>query len=219
MIYEVQQNAKTLQKSILYQVKVKEINQQSIYKYCDKDKCNYLCKIGCPNFKRKWSCPPNAPSYIEFAKEFNYLTVIILSTQLRQFSYIENDYLKIKAANVILKSRIDKALRQIISKDLKYISTGSCRLCKSCNYKKGLPCKHPDIMTYSYEALGVNVQDMVHDVFDYQLLWYKKGYLPEYTSVVTGVLSKTPFNAQIAVNALEELSLSKGVLKRRNVMK
>lgn len=64
------------------------------------------------------------------------------------------------------------------------------------NIKNGLidkklnePCAHPDIRTFSYEALGVNVSSMVHDIFGIDLLWYAKGSLPLYTCVVAGLLS------------------------------
>lgn len=43
--------------------------------------------------------------------------------------------------------------------------------------------------TVSYEALGVNVSSMVHDIFGIDLLWYAKGSLPLYTCVVAGLLS------------------------------
>ena len=91
--------------------------------------------------------------------------------------------------NSILKSRIDKVLRACKDDDEKYISTGSCRLCKPCHKKLNEPCAHPDIRTFSYEALGVNVSSMVHDIFGIDLLWYAKGSLPLYTCVVAGLLS------------------------------
>ena len=63
------------------------------------------------------------------------------------------------------------------------------RLCKPCHKKLNEPCAHPDIRTFSYEALGVNVSSMVHDIFGIDLLWYAKGSLPLYTCVVAGLLS------------------------------
>ncbi len=73
--------------------------------------------------------------------------------------------------------------------EVPYWSTGSCRLCKPCHKKLNEPCAHPDIRTFSYEALGVNVSSMVHDIFGIDLLWYAKGSLPLYTCVVAGLLS------------------------------
>jgi predicted metal-binding protein len=105
-----------------------------------------------------------------------------------QFAYIENDYLKIKAANSILKSRADRFLR-FMAWHGKYISTGSCRLCKPCKCRMNQPCAHPETMTYSFESLGVDVGALIHEYFSKPLLWYKPGCLPEYTSVVCGLLT------------------------------
>ena len=145
--------------------------------------------IGCPNYSSKWSCPPYSPAYKDFSKNYQKLCVVLLGLDMSSLDYIKQDYLKIKAANSILKSRIDKVLRACKDDDEKYISTGSCRLCKPCHKKLNEPCAHPDIRTFSYEALGVNVSSMVHDIFGIDLLWYAKGSLPLYTCVVAGLLS------------------------------
>lgn len=169
-----------------------------LLKYQNKQKFDLLCEKGCPNYNKKWSCPPLSPSYSKFISKYENIMVIVISTKLDQFSYIKNDYLKVKAANTIMKSRIDKALRSFISDDCYYISTGSCRMCRPCKRKLNQPCAHPDIMTYSFEALGINVSEMVSDLFDFELKWYKKKALPEYTSVVAGLI----FNGGIDVELL-----------------
>lgn len=171
-----------------------------LLKYQNKQKFDLLCEKGCPNYNKKWSCPPLSPSYSKFISKYENIMVIVISTKLDQFSYIKNDYLKVKAANTIMKSRIDKALRSFISDDCYYISTGSCRMCRPCKRKLNQPCAHPDIMTYSFEALGINVSEMVSDLFDFELKWYKKKALPEYTSVVAGLI----FNGSIDVELLLE---------------
>lgn len=186
---------------------------ETVLKYNEREKFRFLCEMGCLNYMNKWSCPPFSPSFERYASSFNYLTVYLMSIDLAQLSYIKNDYLKVKAANVIMKSRIDRTVRYFLqlNNQTKYITTGSCRHCKPCNCKKGLPCKHPELLTFSFEALGINVQDMVQNLFGISLLWYKKGYLPEYTAVVTGILSKTPFDANIIVDALEDVNVNEKV--------
>lgn len=157
-------------------------------KYEDKTKFDLLCKNGCPNFEKKWSCPPFAPLYSNFTSKYKKILLIVITTELNQFSYIKNDYLKIKAANTIMKSRIDRYLRNHISDDTYYISTGSCRMCKPCKCKLYQPCAHPKTKTFSFEALGIDVSQMINDVFGFELQWYKKGFLPQFTSVVAGYL-------------------------------
>lgn len=172
-----------------YTIEIVEVNPLLLSDLCDKNKFDSLCKCGCPNFQRKWSCPPYAPAFSDFVSKWEHLYVIFMHTEMEQFFYIKNDYLKIKAANSLLKSRADKFLRQMAKRYGHYITTGSCRLCKPCKCKNGIPCAHPDSMTYSFEAMGVDVGKVVDEYFQKSLIWYKSRQLPKYTSVVCGLLT------------------------------
>jgi len=55
-------------------------------------------------------------------------------------------------------------------------------------------------MTYSFEAMGVNVGSLVDEFFQKPLLWYSQNNLPEYTSVVCGLLT----NLKITENNLRD---------------
>lgn len=177
-----------------------------IMRFEDKKHFDKKCMEGCMNYGKKWSCPPYSPTYSSFVKDYNYIEIYMLCMELDQFSYIKQDYLKVKAANSILKSRIDKALREVINENMFYISTGSCRLCKSCNKKSGKVCAHPNLHTYSFEALGINVSNLTKDIFDKELLWYRKGYLPNYTSVVAGLLKKDRIKNSRVLEVLDLLN-------------
>lgn len=198
--------AKTPKDNIKYSIQVETTTVKSIQKYINVDLFNECCKTGCKNYGMKWSCPPYAPRYENYTKKYRLINVIILQLDLSQFTYIKNDYLKVKAANSILKSRIDKTLRSFKSLERHYISTGSCRLCKTCKRKINLPCSHPQLMTYSFEALGINVSLLVQDLFDTTLLWYSKHNLPKYTSVVAGLLCNEEIDQKIIINKLMELN-------------
>ena len=172
-----------------YAIEIVAVNPLLILDCCDKNKFDSLCKCGCPNFQRKWSCPPYAPAFSDFVSKWERLYVIFMHTDMAQFFYIKNDYLKIKAANSLLKSRADKFLRRMAKRYGHYISTGSCRLCKPCKCKTEIPCAHPELMTYSFEAMGVDVGKLVNLYFQKSLLWYKSRQLPECTAVVCGLLT------------------------------
>lgn len=176
-------------------------------KYVDKEKFDKLCQSGCTNFQRKWSCPPYAPLFTDFAADWEKLFVVAMYTDMSQFSYIKNDYLKIRAANSILKSRADKFLRCMAAKYGRWISTGSCRLCKPCKCKTGHPCAHPEIMAYSFEAMGVDVGKLCEEQLQKPLLWYKPHCLPEYTAVVCGLLAN-------AENTVEDLRVEYEIFYR-----
>lgn len=200
---EIFLSAKTPTCIIQYSMQTIDTAALSLRKYQDISTLHDCCKSGCQNFGKKWSCPPFSPQYEEFIRNYKYIKVILLKAELTQFSYIKNDYLKIKAANTILKSRIDKTLRYYKSSDINYISTGSCRLCKKCKRKDNLPCAHPELMSYSFESLGINVCRLTEDLFDTELLWYSKNNLPQYTCVVAGLLSNYKFCSGQIVEVIE----------------
>lgn len=192
--------AKTDSAQISYQVEICSVTPAACAAYMDQERFRSLCEDGCPNYGRKWSCPPYAPLFTDFTAKWKYLYVLFLHTDMSNFAYIKNDYLKIKAANNILKSRADRFIRRMAGLHGSSISTGSCRLCKPCKCKQDLPCAHPDIMTYSFEALGIHVGRMVEDCFHKPLLWYRRHALPEYTSVVCGILT----SERLSMEYLEE---------------
>ena len=179
-----------------YTAEIYLVNPRVFDAYVDKAKFNKLCANGCPNYARKWSCPPFSPSFQEFAAGWDSLFVLYLRIGMDQFAYIKNDYLKIKAANSILKSRADRFLRKMAEQYGRFISTGSCRLCKPCKCKMNASCAHPEKMTYSFEALGLDVNALVNRCFQKPLLWYKPHSLPAYTSVVCGLLTNKPLSIE-----------------------
>lgn len=182
-------NATSKSATIQYTVEICATDSNACIFYENKTKFDNLCRYGCPNFSYKWSCPPYAPRYEDFVSKWKNLYIIFMHVDMAQFVYIQNDYLKIKAANSMLKSRADQFIREMAKLHGGCISTGSCRRCKPCKCKTNMPCAHPELMTYSYEALGIDVGQMIEGYFQKPLLWYKKHCLPRYTSVVCGILT------------------------------
>jgi len=181
--------AKTPSVDLNYIVSIVEVTSDKLIELEDKIKFDAMCASGCPNYNKKWSCPPFAPTYRHFTAGWKYQYICYMQIKIDQFMYIKNDHLKIRVANNILKSKADKYFRKIASKYGKYISTGSCRFCRPCKCKIGQPCANPERKTYSYEAMGIDVSALVEKYFNNKLLWYKQGQLPEYTSTVCGLLS------------------------------
>lgn len=177
----------------------------TLTKYFEGERLAETCKKGCPNYGMKWSCPPFAVPFSNLAKRYTYAFLLIFSTEMKYYEDIKNKYLAVKAANVTLKSTIEKSTRdlEIVTKGYTLLS-GSCRLCKPCYCKMGKPCKHPDRMRYSMEATGLNVQRLSLDFLEHELLWYKDKTLPRYTSAVTLVLYNEDFTIENMARLLEE---------------
>ena len=58
------------------------------------------------------------------------------------------------------------------------------------------------MIPFSFEALGIDVGSMTLELFGHRLLWYKKGSVPEYTTVVGGILANKPMDHNAILNTL-----------------
>ena len=197
--------AKTKSGTLEYCIDISKTFPTRVADFADKQRFDALCKSGCINYGHKWSCPPFAPSFLDFVVDWESLLVLFLRLDVDQLSYIKNDYLKIKAANSVLKSRADRFLRLMAEKYGKYISTGSCRLCKPCERKLNMPCVHPGEMAYSFEALGINVSALVDNYFAKSLLWYTNRCIPQYTSVVCGLLTNDSISPKALLDEYQKV--------------
>lgn len=157
--------------------------------YFEGSKVENACKTGCPNYGKKWSCPPFAKPFPTICNLYSDACLLCFSTEMSFYSDVKNAYLAVKAANVTLKSLIERCARKIEKYTGGYaLLSGSCRLCKPCGCKSGYPCQHPDKMRYSMEATHLNVQRICLDFLAHPLLWYESKRLPKYTSVVSLIL-------------------------------
>lgn len=171
-------------------------------KYYQKEFIKRACKEGCPNYGSKWSCPPFSKPYYKLTDGYNKAALISFSTNMNSYVEIKNKYTAIKAANVTLKNLVEKVARKIEMETSGYaLLSGSCRLCRPCARKTNEKCKHPDKMRYSMEAAYLNVQAICEELLGFELLWYEKNILPQYTSTVSLVF----FNNEFVNEAMLEI--------------
>lgn len=179
-------------KEIIINTKATLINCSDLIEYENPKIFNVLCKEGCPNYGNKWACPPHSPIFSKYSNNYSRVLLILFYCYLDQFDYTKTEYMRVKASNSILKSRMDKLMRSLEEQvGGRMLSNGSCRLCKPCALKsdKKSGCKKPDQMRFSMEALGLDVSGISRDYFKHNLLWYKDKKAPNYSSVVSALLT------------------------------
>jgi predicted metal-binding protein len=153
----------------------------------DKELFNKMCKKGCKNYNKKYSCPPFVPKLNILLKDNDGLYMVLFLCNLNQINSTE--YNKVRIANVVMKSRIIKLMREVEQKfNTIFLSSGSCNLCKPCKLKLNLQCKHPDKRRYSLEAAGIDCHCISKRLFNIPLLWYKNKKAPRYTCVICGLI-------------------------------
>lgn len=147
-----------------------------------------MCKQGCKNYSKKYSCPPFTPDFEKITNKHEGLFIVLFLCNLEEINSTE--YNKIRIANVVMKSRLMKLMRYLEDKHKTiFLSTGSCNLCKPCKLKLKLPCTHPQKRRYSLESIGIDCNHISEKLFSKPLLWYKDKKAPKYTCVMCGLMS------------------------------
>jgi predicted metal-binding protein len=174
----------------IFQIELYEMVVNSVDICIHQDYFISLCRKNCPNYNSKYSCPPFCPPFDTYLGNCPEISVICYQFDLEQYHPLPV-YHRIRAANSIMKSLIDKELLDYRSQGFKVAGSGSCRACKPCGRKVNQPCKKPEKRIYSLEAMGVDVNSLVKTCFGFELQWYKKGEPnPEYTCVVGAICGK-----------------------------
>lgn len=164
----------------------KSLKAKDLRQYENPETVHIRCKNGCKNHKKKWCCPPYAPSYTKFTGAYPWLTLILLSADYESFNYISSEYFKKRAAVTILRSRANQVLRELEQDGAIAITTGSCNLCHPCRGMLGEGCRYPQKMRYSFEGLGIDEEKLVNKIFGVNEQAGRNYF------VVVGLLSKSP---------------------------
>ena len=67
---------------------------------------------------------------------------------------------------------------------------GTCDQCEVCEKVQGHPCGRPELLRYSIEALGGDVEGCLQHYFHLPMLWGRDGKAPDYFVLVGGLLTK-----------------------------
>lgn len=116
------------------------------------------CCRECPSYGKQWTCPPF---------DFDPMKIWKTYTGLRLYARVitmKKTDLKAEEAYRIMKEEKNDLLIELLCKEQEtkgslVLSAGTCEICETgeCGRRKGIPCRYPQKMRYSIEALGGNV--------------------------------------------------------------
>lgn len=109
-------------------------------------------------------------------------------------------FLKVRMANAMIKSRLNKSLRVIEEANNGSLMLGcsSCGFCKPCQKKHDKPCKYPLKMRFSIESCGVDVAKLTLKNFNIPLQWSWDNVC-EYSVVCGGLLTNSELLPHIII--------------------
>lgn len=133
------------------------------------------CKA-CPNYDAIWSCPPFDFDAEGCWRRFSRLQVIARKI------YLPDGISQEEGFRILgdLKSEMTRELFEMEATNPGSVSlsAGSCSICRNesgCTRPAGQPCRYPQTMRYSIEALGSNVGLTVQKLLGIQLEWMEEG--------------------------------------------
>lgn len=154
----------------------------------DAPKFLECCRV-CPGYGRSWTCPP-----LEFDIEAllaRYSRITLLAARIEP----EGKDIPIAASHEILhpvRVRLEAELRRMERETggLALAFAGKCLYCgeKECRRVGGKKCAHPELMRHSLEALGFDVEATARDLLGLEILWGRDGMIPDYLTLVAGVM-------------------------------
>ena len=126
-----------------------------------REEVRAMCASGkCRMYGRSWSCPPACGTLEELrARISGYREGILVQTVGQLEDSMDGDgMMETEAQHKAHFAKLHDLLLQDYP-DLLAIGAGTCTRCKTCSYPDA-PCRFPDRMTSSMEALGMLVLDV-----------------------------------------------------------
>lgn len=138
------------------------------------ERAKFMCKFGCKNFNRKYSCPPYSFSAYKKIKREDFKWTILFATSYK----LNNNYSRFKIRYINNQreyeiQRISHQLHNLITFNgykNKVFSGGSCKKCRPCSCIDGTECKKPSLKLTSMEAVQIDcIKTLNNAGFDFQL--------------------------------------------------
>ena len=141
----------------------------------------------CSNYERRWSCPPFSFDPLDLWQGYRTLRifarVLVASSRADLAGMLEG----MKQEKSRLMQELLKLERTIPG--ALALAAGGCSLCgDGCTRSSGAPCRRPNEMRYSIDSLGGDLSKTMEQYFQKSILWIRDGKLPEYLTIVGGLL-------------------------------
>ena len=147
----------------------------------------------CPNYGRFWSCPPfgfdpmtlwtRYDALRLYARKLVFTKDRLFPGERRAFEATELPKIKAGLAEDLLAMEAEAPGNLALF-------AGKCDLCPACARTEGKPCRMPERMRWSIEALGGDCGGALEKYFGETLQWSAGQRLPEQIILLGGLLLK-----------------------------
>ncbi|MEN6350039.1 MAG: DUF2284 domain-containing protein [Syntrophomonas sp.] len=180
----------------VYPLEVNLFNLKADYLPYDYENTLKACQTGCNSYEHNGGCPPYSPDYRTLSAPYAYALILYYKLYIRDlpekpttgYEYMHWTFTESFMPRLLLNTLISLAKR--LSGYI--LSSGHCIGCKKCNFQKAEKiCLKPDKRSYSLEAVGVNIVELMEKYSDSPIIWLEQGKeksIPDYQLRVGAIL-------------------------------
>ena len=146
----------------------------------------------CKNYGQRYGCPPFDSDPLTLVRTFDKVRIIGIKV------IPDDPTLPLSAANELMEPVISELNKKLLDdeKSLKGFAcgfVGRCPYCGDvpCARKEGKPCRHPDVVRPSLEAIGFDIGKTTRDLLGIDIKWSKNNLIPKYLTLVCGLFFNT----------------------------
>ena len=157
-----------------------------VARFRDPERIMGYCRE-CGNYGRSWACPPFG--FDPEAAMRRYRIALLTATKIIPLESgipLSRSRELIRPERVRLENRLRAMERLFGGRAFAY--AGTCLYCPEgmCARLSGEPCRHAELVRPSLEACGFDICRTVSELFGFELLWSRDGFVPEYLTLVCG---------------------------------
>lgn len=158
--------------------------EQFLKDYFEPEMTAARCRA-CSGFGKTWACPDFAFAPQDFWERFTTYTVLVERLWVADSADAEEAQERLQREKKGFNRRMLE-LEKACGGTALYAQ--ECEACTTCARLDGEPCRLPQIMRYSIEALGGNAEKLIRDKLGFAMQWSHDGSVPEYYLLIGGLL-------------------------------
>lgn len=171
--------------------------EEYIRRFRDVPRFLELCKA-CGNYGQCWACPPFNKDWTQEMLEYERVTLFVTKIEPQEAGLTLSEVAPLFREE---RMRIEPRLRELEKQTggLAFAFAGECLYCPTgtCTRKEGKPCRHPDLVRPSLEAVGFDLGKTAAELFNLPILWSTDGLAPRYLLLICGLFHNQGFQIGI----------------------
>ena len=167
-----------------------------IARYRDVERMDALCGQ-CPSYGNSWGCPPHGFNPATISDGFK--TVKLMGTTIEFDEATRAECTTPEMSRTVATQAMQEVWETILPELYELerqvprsrCFTFRCHLCpEGCTRPEGKPCRHPELLRYSLEAVGFDVTAATRDLLGIDLEWSNDGRLTKHITIVTALFCR-----------------------------